>query len=219
MNLHDDLLKQAKQLALLDAKKPKQVNLRRAVSSAYYALFHLLVSDAAGLYATEFKLTARIGRGFKHEEMKKASVYFAADKYPRAIHPGGKYTTPEDLRVVAETFFLLQQARHDADYDLTREPFTRVETLDVVRQVEAAFAAWERVRKSDDARIYLACFLLWKHWDHDPPLTNGPARRLTSLLRLRVRPRVGQATFRRQSGVAVRGHPGVEVGAEADDLW
>ena len=37
--MHEDLFSQAETLAKLDAKKPKQANLRRAVSSAYYAVF------------------------------------------------------------------------------------------------------------------------------------------------------------------------------------
>ena len=44
--MHEDLLKQAARLATLDVKKPKQANLRRAISSAYYAVFHLLVDEA-----------------------------------------------------------------------------------------------------------------------------------------------------------------------------
>ncbi len=42
MSLHADLLDQAEQLAHLDPRRRKQANLRRAISSAYYALFHLL---------------------------------------------------------------------------------------------------------------------------------------------------------------------------------
>ena len=53
MSLHDDLLEQAQQLAQLDARRPKQANLRRVVSSAYYALFHLLASETSALYAAE----------------------------------------------------------------------------------------------------------------------------------------------------------------------
>ena len=51
MSLHADLLEQAEQLAQLDPRRPKQANLRRAVSSAYYALFHLLTWEASALYA------------------------------------------------------------------------------------------------------------------------------------------------------------------------
>lgn len=43
---HDDLLRQAERLAKLDPKRPRQANLRRAVSSAYYALFHFLVDQS-----------------------------------------------------------------------------------------------------------------------------------------------------------------------------
>ncbi len=31
-----------------------------------------------------------------------------------------------------------------------------------------AFEAWRRIRKTDDARLYLASFLLSKRWDEDP---------------------------------------------------
>ncbi len=31
-----------------------------------------------------------------------------------------------------------------------------------------ASEAWGRIRKMDDARLYLASFLLWKRWDEDP---------------------------------------------------
>jgi hypothetical protein len=39
MSQHEDLLAQAVILAKIDLKKPKQANLRRAISSAYYAVF------------------------------------------------------------------------------------------------------------------------------------------------------------------------------------
>lgn len=42
----DDLLHQADHLARWDRRRPKQASLRRAVSTAYYALFHLLISTA-----------------------------------------------------------------------------------------------------------------------------------------------------------------------------
>ena len=47
--MHEDLFSQAEKLAKLDVKKPKQANLRRAVSSAYYAVFHYLVHEACSV--------------------------------------------------------------------------------------------------------------------------------------------------------------------------
>jgi uncharacterized protein (UPF0332 family) len=41
-----DLLEQAKHLANREKKRPRQASLRRAVSTVYYALFHLLVHEA-----------------------------------------------------------------------------------------------------------------------------------------------------------------------------
>jgi len=48
MSLAKDLLDQANRLARSEKSKPKQASLRRAVSTAYYALFHLLIAEATG---------------------------------------------------------------------------------------------------------------------------------------------------------------------------
>jgi uncharacterized protein (UPF0332 family) len=42
MAYHDDLLDQALKLVHEEPSNPKQAGLRRAVSAAYYAVFHLL---------------------------------------------------------------------------------------------------------------------------------------------------------------------------------
>jgi hypothetical protein len=47
MPLAHDLLEQARFLVGRERRKPKQASLRRAVSTAYYAAFHLLGTDAA----------------------------------------------------------------------------------------------------------------------------------------------------------------------------
>jgi uncharacterized protein (UPF0332 family) len=168
MSLHVDLLKQSKQLAHLDPRRPKQVNLRRAISSAYYALFHLLTSEASALYAAEFELAARINRTLNHGEMRKVSSMIANNKLPKGVQaPGGGYITPRELKTVANAFVNLQQARHEADYDLART-FSRKQAMEFVQMAREAFETWGKVRKTDDARLYLACFHLWKRWDEDP---------------------------------------------------
>ncbi|MBS1874595.1 MAG: hypothetical protein JSU00_15375 [Acidobacteria bacterium] len=50
MGLPEDLLEQADHLARWDWKHPKQASLRRAVSTAYYAVFHMLVSEAVAYW-------------------------------------------------------------------------------------------------------------------------------------------------------------------------
>lgn len=44
--LANDLLEQAYHLARKEPKRPRQASLRRAISTSYYALFHLLISEA-----------------------------------------------------------------------------------------------------------------------------------------------------------------------------
>jgi hypothetical protein len=46
MPYSDHLPEQAKHLANREKKKPRQASLRRAVSTGYYALFHLLIHEA-----------------------------------------------------------------------------------------------------------------------------------------------------------------------------
>jgi uncharacterized protein (UPF0332 family) len=143
------------------------VNLRRAVSSAYYALFHLLTSEASALYAAEFGLAARINRTLNHGEMRKVSSMIANNKLPKGVQaPRARYITPKEVKTVANAFVDLQQARHEADYDLTRT-FIRKEALEFVQMAREAFESWEAAKKTDDARLYLACFHLWKRWDED----------------------------------------------------
>ncbi|MBY0523784.1 MAG: hypothetical protein K2R98_10325 [Gemmataceae bacterium] len=168
MSLHDDLLEQAARLATSDSRRPKQVNLRRSVSSAYYALFHLLIGEASRLYAKDIEMMGRVSRTFNHVEMKRVSTSFVSQRLPKALLPaGGTYAISFELQRVASSFLELQQARHLADYDV-RRVFSRQEVLRCVDLSRQAFADWERVKKNDDARLYLACFLLWKRWDEEP---------------------------------------------------
>ncbi len=133
MSLHRDLLEQAEKLARIDPRRPKQASLRRSVSASYYALFHLLTSEASGLYAIQSELAARINRTHNHGEMKKASSMIASGKLPKSLQPpSSSYMTPPDLKFVANAFVRLQQVRHEADYDLTRM-FRREETLAIVQ--------------------------------------------------------------------------------------
>lgn len=44
--LHGQLLSQARRLARLDPTRPRQGNVRRAVSTAYYGLFRFLIDGA-----------------------------------------------------------------------------------------------------------------------------------------------------------------------------
>ena len=107
-------------------------------------------------------------RTLNHGEMRKVSLMIANNKLPKGVQtPSGGYITPQGVKTVANAFVRLQQARHEADYDLKRT-FSRKQAIEFVRMAREAFEAWEKVKKTDDARLYLACFHLWKRWDEDP---------------------------------------------------
>ncbi len=163
MSLHDDLLEQAKHLANREPRRPKQASLRRAISTAYYALFHLLVDEATRLMAVDPKLRQLAGRAFAHDEMKQASNSFRSTGLPPQVSAVSGMGIPTDLKLVAEVFVELQDARHEADYSLGRT-FTRADAQFQVNRADQAFQAWSNVRSEPIAKVFLASLLLWKRW-------------------------------------------------------
>lgn len=171
MTLADGLISHSRMLLVLDPRRPKQVNLRRAVSSAYYALFHLLVQDAAMQFARmlgcgeDAALIARLGRTFRHAAMKDVSKQISKKAVPVRIGwPAGEI--PAALVAVADSFVSLQQARHKADYE-TATRFTRDEARELVDEAQVAMVTW-RAMDPDAAHwkaLYLAGFELWKTWN------------------------------------------------------
>jgi hypothetical protein len=137
MTMHRDLLQQARRLAALDPNRPRQANLRRAVSSAYYALFHFLTDQAyrmmLGTQLPEVPYRQVIARGFDHRTMRDACRSFSGGNLPDTIVrslPQG-FIVPAALRDLARAFVDLQEERHTADYNLART-FTRAQVLALV---------------------------------------------------------------------------------------
>src|ERR1700678_2198186 len=113
MPFPEDLLQQAYDLANKEPTDPKQASLRRAISTAYYALFHLLVDEAVSKWAVE-RQRSILARTFDHGKMKGiCSDVLEAAK-------GGGNVSPE-LGTVSRNFIQLQQHRHTADYDNSRQ--------------------------------------------------------------------------------------------------
>ena len=163
MAFHDDLLEQAKHLASLDKRRPKQANLRRAVSSAYYAIFHLLTNESVRRVAptNPVNLAIQMRRNFDHATMRYVCRAIMDVRSMLCLTFG--LTPSNDLREVADTFNSLQDARHMADYDLSRN-WDRKDTILKVREVENAFMAWRRLRVSEEANIFLVALLMKKEW-------------------------------------------------------
>ena len=105
-----DLLETARRLAHPGAVQPTQADLRRAVSTAYYALFHCLAAAAADL------LTGSSRRGPEWHQVYRAPEHGKARS--ACQQQGVMRTFPTAIRNFAETFVDLQGARHAADYAL-----------------------------------------------------------------------------------------------------
>ena len=168
--LSDDLLQQAKRLASQDPGRPKDASIRRAISTAYYALFHFLLDEASGMLVgpspNDKALRHLLSRCFVHSRMATACtkmVYLTNPKnaassvyapFSRAIQNQSK-----DLLVVARTFKELQEHRHRADYDLSQR-YPRAQALKSVSDVEDAMRAWERIKNADRHVIQLVSVML-----------------------------------------------------------
>ncbi|MDO9710605.1 hypothetical protein [Paracraurococcus lichenis] len=163
MSLPDDLLRQAAHLVVFDIDNPTQANLRRAVSAAYYALFHLLtaVCAAQAAPAEPQSLRSVLRRALTHDGMRRACQVFAraVGKPPDAVTPLIPATVPPALAVVAQRFCLLQAARHAADYD-TDLPVTRADAEDAIAWAQEAITSWQTVEAMPEARAFLLAMLV-----------------------------------------------------------
>lgn len=111
MSLVHDLLEQAGHLARRERRRPKQASLRRAISAAYYAVFHHLTDEALALLGFPDSVLKVQGREFQHGAMKRISAQFRSNQPPS---PGGskpQSPLPEELAAQAGIFVQLQTAR------------------------------------------------------------------------------------------------------------
>jgi uncharacterized protein (UPF0332 family) len=156
----EDLLDLARDIADMDADNPRQASLRRAVSTAYYALFHLLISEATSNWR-QVELRPALGRIFEHGKMKNASSNRAQTlnailKKTPAGHP--EPVVAANLLVVADAFLQAHRQREDADYNTSRD-WTRTEVWNLIDSVSKAFESWRAIRDEPEAQAYLVSLL------------------------------------------------------------
>lgn len=122
--------------------RPKQADLRRAVSSAYYAVFHELARTCAdSLVGTDKKVRpnrawVEVYRGLDH-----GAVRNACDAAANIAFPAG-------IRHFADAFKQLQQARHAADYDPTVR-LSKVEALGFIALADNSILALRSAEATD----------------------------------------------------------------------
>jgi uncharacterized protein (UPF0332 family) len=167
-----DLLAQARMLVEHEPRRPKQATLRRAVSTAYYGLFHFLIEESTALlFGTGQRQVAvrqLAARAFVHGKMKSACAEFIKrnPQHVQALRQPfwAKLTIAgnRQLQLIAQTFIDLQNQRHIADYDLTVS-FSRQDALNTVLRAETAATAWRQLGAAspDVSRLVAMRLLLW----------------------------------------------------------
>jgi len=126
------------------------------MSAAYYAVFHFLISEATSNWSN-VPLRTALGRAYDHGIMKTASN--------RILNPKDFPFSGEDpavvakLRSVAQIFSQLQEDRHFADYNLTKD-LDPVEALTQVKSAERIFNTWPTILGEQIAQAYLVSLLV-----------------------------------------------------------
>ena len=137
------------------ASRPRQTELKRAVSAAYYALFHALCQYIADLWVG----TKPDSRG--KDAWQQAYRTLEHGKTRAAclrIQDSKKFT--QLLRYVADIFLELQRARHRADYD----PLSRFSRTKAVRYIEMAEFAIQFLKDADKIdRLAFVTYLAIPH--------------------------------------------------------
>jgi uncharacterized protein (UPF0332 family) len=140
--MHDDLLDIAEQLARLDSGRPRQASLRRAVSTAYYALFHALAYLCADRLVGWRKPSASFTPIYRTVDHGRSKNVF------RELIPHGG-----DLAVIGGTFIKLQEYRHTADYDPEAFRLSRADTLELIDEVRKAMVLITSLSSEDGLQL------------------------------------------------------------------
>jgi hypothetical protein len=147
------LITTARKLALAGPQKPRQADLKRAISTAYYAVFHAMARDAADLLVgvgtnRPDKAWAHLYRSLEHGTAKNACAAAQNLNFPLTI------------KTCAAAFVELQGMRHSADYD----PNYRVVRSRALEAIELAESAIHNLRGSSkrDRRAFAVQILLPK---------------------------------------------------------
>ena len=138
-----DFIKIARQLASGASGgrrgRPRQAELRRAVSAAYYALFYLIAGNAAAMLAgtrpsaRNRQFWLQTYRAVEHRHAKNQCLN-------KAVMRG----FPPEIQDLAQIFANMQTNRHDADYN-PEAAFRRSEVMRLIYNAERAIDRFDRV--------------------------------------------------------------------------
>ena len=150
----ESFIKTARELIPTGQGKPRSTNLRRAVSTAYYAMFHCLSGSCAdtlmgGLHA---------GRGTDAWILTYRALNHRSAK-ARCSNKENLKQFSAHIRVFAETFARMQEHRHHADY-APDAGFRKSEAIQRINEAENAIRNFEKESLAE--RRAFAAYILFK---------------------------------------------------------
>jgi len=148
----DHLFEQAERLIAPQAGRPRQADVRRAISAAYYGIFHAAITEAVDQFVgAANRDKAQYGLAYRsasHSRLREVCGEV------RKATPSSKYrpyvpSTGFGAHIVkfAEAVVELQEQRHAADYDI----MVRMNRSDALLAVATARAAVAALRAADQA--------------------------------------------------------------------
>jgi uncharacterized protein (UPF0332 family) len=154
------LLRQARDLA--DKKErgqPRNADLRRACSAAYYALFHHIVLSVvdALMPGCSDEQKWRLARQFQHAAVRQVCKWVSETETPQkpvewaVVH----LRDNTDLVEACEAFVNLYELRHQADYDHLAE-FNKPETLSKIEDAEGAIEKFQDLAGTPDFALFIS---------------------------------------------------------------
>ena len=136
---------------------PIEADLRRGVSTAYYALFPLLVHEATTQLVAIAALRPRVARSFDHRVMRTVCQDYnnAPPNAAGVLVTAAGQVVPPQIQEIASHFIELQKMRNQADYD-TGIGLTHAEADIAVLRAEAAFLDWQAIHTDPASSTFLA---------------------------------------------------------------
>jgi hypothetical protein len=157
------LFDQADGLVAQPAGQPRQADLRRAISAAYYGIFHAALTAAANLAVGEVNQTKSefglVYRSIDHKWLRELCEDIGKRPLPAKFRPHFPVAGPDQNMIDFATAVVeLQEKRNQADYD----PLYRTNKTDATATIATARGALLRLQAagiaSRNAFLYLLLF-------------------------------------------------------------
>ena len=160
----DQLLRLAHDLATQPEGpgRPVVERLRRAISTAYYGLFHEVALQSArqALPDLHADLASGLARSVQHDAVTKVCGWVDGNTSPMHLRAlVDRLRVDNELTAVAQTLVALKDRRHEADYDHLLE-VSRAGAVTAVADAEAAAALLREHRERPTFRAFHSLVLL-----------------------------------------------------------